>query len=103
MFEHTCEAPLSVLTPTYYKLWTINFCNKIIRLVQGGETTWELNCKCYNDIKMKIRKGLSPEGGRMFLRNIGIYLQVHSSLLPKRPTLIWKNVEAQYMTTAGVF
>jgi hypothetical protein len=31
----------------------------------------------------------SPEdGGSMFLRNFGIYLQIHTVLLPRRPTLI---------------
>jgi hypothetical protein len=30
----------------------------------------------------------SPEdGGSMFLENVGIYLQVHMALLPRRPTL----------------
>jgi hypothetical protein len=35
----------------------------------------------------------SPEDeGSFFLENVGIYLQVHMALLPRRPTLLKKTV-----------
>jgi hypothetical protein len=31
---------------------------------------------------------MSSDGGSMFLQNLGIYLQLHTALQPRRPTLI---------------
>jgi hypothetical protein len=46
---------------------------------QAGET-YATNVSCGTMMQ-------SPEdGGSMFLRNVGIYLQVHTALHPRRPT-----------------
>jgi hypothetical protein len=59
---------------------------------------WEDNIKmCLTEILFEDRKFKESElcrmsgfrtedGGSMFLRNVGIYLQVHTALLPRRST-----------------
>jgi hypothetical protein len=40
------------------------------------------------------RQDFSPEdGGSMFLRNVDIYLQVHTELLSRRPTSIFQTTD----------
>jgi hypothetical protein len=49
-----------------------------------------LDCNALRICRYKCFGGIycsSEEEGSMFLRNIGIYLQVHTVLQPKRPTL----------------
>jgi hypothetical protein len=39
--------------------------------------------------RLKMEQDFSPEDGRnMFLRNVGIYIEVHMALKPRRPTWI---------------
>jgi hypothetical protein len=83
-------------------MWTLGHSNLVLSvLLQSEITTWQTHKLLRWEHTASIFR--TEYGGSMFFRNVGIYLQVHMALQPRRPTFSSEDGGSMFPLNIGIY